>query len=171
METVAQKPLTCTSSERTLYAVFRTVKEMDATAKKLADAMADTQRQIAALQRKANALSAALEEIGLRIEDADPFSLPSDAQYADDRPFVHSSLVAACKRILRDHKGRSLNKSQVEYLAAIGGYPFATEDSKNSVDVTLRRLAESGFCEVEKAREGNKYFCREQESPKDSPAE
>lgn len=158
-QTEAEKHLTCTASYRTLYGVVRTARQVDATAKKLVEKMADLQRQIATLQRQANSISEALEAVGLRVENDDPFSTPADASYADTLPFARTSLVAACKRILADHKRKSLTKSQVEYLAAIGGYPFATDDAKNSVDVTLRRLAEQGFCEVERAHgpTGNQY--------------
>lgn len=132
---------------------------MDVTAKKLVEKMAEIQRQMLQLQRQSNSLTAALEAIGLRPEDDDPFSQPTDARYADSLPFARTSLVAACKRILMDHENKSLTKSQVEYLAAIGGYPFSTDDAKNSVDVTLRRLAEQGFCQVERTRgpAGNQY--------------
>jgi hypothetical protein len=142
---------------------------MDATAKKLIEKMADIQRQIGELRRQSYALSTALEAIGMRVEDDDPFCDPSDAEYAQNRPFAHTTLVAACKRILRDHRGKTLTKTQVEYLAAIGGYQFETDDSKNSVDVTLRRLADVGFCEVDRQKgpEGNKYLFRQEEPPKE----
>jgi len=158
--------LTCTIQYRTLYAVLRTNREMDATAKKLVEKMAEIQTQMAKLQRQSNSLTAALEAIGLRLEDDDPFSQPTDATYAETLPFTRTSLVAACKRILMDHRTKFLTKSQVEYLAAIGGYPFATDDAKNSVDVTLRRLAEQGLCQVERARgpAGNQYCWK---GPKD----
>jgi hypothetical protein len=149
--------LTSTTKGRTLYDVFRTVRQVDATAKKLIEKNADLQRQIADLQRQSNALTAALEAIGMRIADDDPFNQPSDGLYAETRPFSHTSLVAACKRILTDHRDKALTKSHVEYLAAIGGYPFATDDSKNSVDVTLRRLADQGFCTVARSPAGNQY--------------
>ena len=131
---------------------------MDVTAKKLVEKMAEIQRQMLQLQRQSNSLTAALEAIGLRPEDDDPFSsLPTRGMLI--LPFARTSLVAACKRILMDHENKSLTKSQVEYLAAIGGYPFSTDDAKNSVDVTLRRLAEQGFCQVERTRgpAGNQY--------------
>jgi len=151
--------LTCTSIYRTLYAVRRTVLEMDATQKKLVEKMQELQMWIAAYKQQANAISTALESIGMKVEDDGKFDPPHDVFYATDQPFRQGSLVAACKRILRDYDGQSLTKSQVEYLAAIGGFPFSTEDAKNSVDVTLRRLAERGFCEVERTRgpAGNQY--------------
>jgi len=130
---------------------------MDATAKKLTDKMRDLQLSLAAYQREINAITTALEAIGMRVGDDDPFSEPSDTTYANNQPFRHSSLVLACKRILMDHKGKPLTKNQVEYLAAIGAYPFSTEDATNSVDVTLRRLADRGFCEVERSPAGNQY--------------
>jgi hypothetical protein len=132
---------------------------MDATAKKLVEKMRDIQKQIGALQRQSYALSSALEAIGMRIEDDDPFSESSDERYAKETPFAHTSLVETCKKILTDHMGKEMTKNQVEYLAAVGGYRFNAEDSVNSVAVTLQRLAESEFCEVDRQRgpEGNKY--------------
>lgn len=134
---------------------------MDATAKKLVEKMRDIQRQIATLQRQSSALSSALESIGMGVEDDsdDPFSESSDLKYARESPFTDTTLVATCKKILFDHSGKGMNKNQVEYLAAIGGYRFNAEDSVNSVAVTLQRLADAGFCEVERQRgpEGNKY--------------
>lgn len=137
---------------------------MDATARKLTEKMRELQLMIAAYQREANSISRALEAIGMRPEDDDPFCDPSDTLYANDQPFRHNTLVATCKKILMDHKGKNLTKSQVEYLAAIGAYPFATDDAKNSVDVTLRRLADRGFCEVERSPTGNQYrFVRDKD--------
>ncbi len=151
--------LTCTTLYRTLYAVGRTVREMDATQKKLIEKMRDLQMTIAAYQQQATAISTALESIGMTVGDDGRYSPPHDVHYATDQPFRGTSLVAACKRILMDYDGQSLTKTQVEFLAALGGYPFSTEDAKNSVDVTLRRLAERGFCEVERTRgpAGNQY--------------
>jgi hypothetical protein len=135
---------------------------MDATAKKLVEKMASLQKEISSLQIQKNSISTALEAVGLRLEDDDSFCQPSDAMYANARPFERTSLVAACRRILSDHKSKALTKSQVEYLAAIGGYPFATDDAKNSVDVTLRRLAEQGICEVDRNPSGNQYRWKEE---------
>jgi hypothetical protein len=146
---------------------------MDATAKKLVEKMREIQQQIGSLQRRSYALEAALESVGMRIEDDVPWGESSDEKYAKESPFARTTLVATCKTILVDHAGKELTKSQVEYLAAIGGYKFDAEDSKNSVDVTLRRLAEGGFCDVDRQRgpEGNKYLYRAGEAPKDSVAE
>ena len=146
---------------------------MDATAKKLVEKMREIQRQIGSLQRQSYALESTLDAIGMRIEDDVPWEDSWDIKYAKNSPFASTTLVATCKNILVDHAGKELTKSQVEYLAAIGGYKFDAEDSKNSVDVTLRRLAEGGFCDVGRQRgpEGNKYSYRAGEAPKDSVAE
>ena len=146
---------------------------MDATAKKLVEKMRDIQKQLGSLQRQSYALESTLEAIGMRIEDDVPWEDSWDIKYAKDSPFARTTLVATCKQILIDHVGKEMTKSQIEYLAAIGGYQFDAEDSKNSVDVTLRRLAEGGFCDVDKQRgpEGNKYVYRGGDTPKDSVKE
>ena len=159
MQTALEKHLTCTTNARTLSLVNRTIRQMDATAKKLVEKMREIQRQIGSLQRQSYALESTLDAIGMRIEDDVPWEDSWDIKYAKNSPFASTTLVATCKNLLVDHAGKELTKSQVEYLAAIGGYKFDAEDSKNSVDVTLRRLAEGGFCDVGRQRgpEGNKY--------------
>src|ERR1700685_543620 len=151
--------LTCTIQYSTLCDVSRTLAEMDATSKKLIEKLRDLQMTIAAYERQANAIREALESIGMKVEDTGEFDPPHDVFYAKHPPFRHTSLVTACKRILNDFRGQYLSKSQVEYLAAMGAYSFSTEDTTNSVDVTLRRLAEKGYCEVQRSRgpTGNKY--------------
>lgn len=149
--------LTSTSSWRTLYGVVRLVGIMDAAVKKMVDKLRELQAQITCLQRQAESLKTSLDLIGIR--PTTPFVEPWDEKYAASLPFKKSTLVEACKRILTDHEGDYLNKGQVEYLAVIGGYEFSTADRRNSVDVTLRRLAKGGYCEVERmlGPEGNKY--------------
>ena len=167
MKTITKKCLTCTACSRTLYDIVRTALEMDATAKKLIEALATARRQIAALEQQARSISAALEAAGLRASELD-FTLgePRDKTYAETLPFKTISLVNTCKQILYDNQSLPLDKSQIEYLASIGGYPFSTDDSKNSVDVTMRRLAGQGLCEIfpaddlrqPKGRKGNCYM-------------
>lgn len=164
---VAKNRLTCTRHYRTLYATVKTALGMDATAKKLIEALATARRQIAALEQQAKSISAALEAAGLRASELDiTLGDPRDKTYAETLPFKTMSLVNTCKQILYDNQTLPLDKSQIEYLASIGGYPFSTDDSKNSVDVTMRRLAGQGLCEIfpaddlrqPKGRKGNCYM-------------
>jgi hypothetical protein len=147
----AKKRLTCTNNARILYEVLRRVLVVDATAKKLSDKLATLQREIKTLQRQARSIQEALELAGVRPTDIDPIEEGTDWRYADEMPFMNLSLVDTCKRILMDHAGVGLTKSQVEYLAATGGYGFlGTANPKNSVEITLRRLSTAGFCQVDK---------------------
>jgi hypothetical protein len=77
-----------------------------------------------------------------------------------DRPFEDMTLVDACRKILADFPGTALTKSQVEDYALQGGYKFTTQDTKNSVSGTLRRLAAEGVCQVTRVKgpHGNKYY-------------
>jgi hypothetical protein len=134
---------------------------MDVAIKRIAEKYAEIQRQIRVLTREAESIKQTMALIGYRPEylsevfaDSDP---SQDEQYAEKLPFKHTTLVKACKQILVDHKFQWLTKNQVEYLASMGGYEFSTDNPKNSVDVTLRRLASHGFCEVENNLQGNKY--------------
>jgi hypothetical protein len=78
----------------------------------------------------------------------------------------------------KNHPADYLTKTQVEYLAKRGGYKFSTADSKNSVAVTLRRLATEGKIEAQRIRgaAGNKYRQKQQKretvqtTPKQPPA-
>ena len=82
-----------------------------------------------------------------------------EAQYARLLPFRNTSLKDACLTVLRDAKPEPLTMSQVEYLVLRGGYNFTTEDTKNSVAITLQRLAGEGLIDAERIRgtRGNKY--------------
>ena len=160
---MARNRLTCTTLSRTLYELGRTLLQMDATARTLVAQLVATRRQIAMLNQRANSYTMALEAAGFRSKDLDNVWAsvpPRDQDYAEQQPFKTKSLVDTCKQILEENGPRPFNKSQIEYLAAIGGYPFSTDDSKNSIDVTMRRLARQGFCEIirDGGRNGNRYM-------------
>ena len=135
---------------------------MDATAKRMVNMLMDMEREIARLKCAAQPVREILESLGLRSSRFDSFMLDEthDAKYARELPFAKMTLVDACKQILTDLSSFPLSKSQIEYLATMGGYAFATEDSKNSVDVTMRRLAKDGFCEIHR-RDGSteNWYC------------
>lgn len=137
------------------------LNRMDATTKKLVKRNAEVHRAIAELQREADSMKVVLESIGLRSKDFDsPWGgSPREAEYAEKQTFARMTLVDACKRILTDFPHACFTKNEIEYLAAMGGYPFSTEDATNSVDVTMRRLAKDGLCEVHRRKgpAGNIY--------------
>jgi hypothetical protein len=167
--------LTCTIKTRTLYAVFRKLIALDATTKKLLGKLLEFEQQIKdierqaeseikELQHQADSIKASLRLVGIkpesRWEDDE-----AETEYALKQPFANLSLVDTCKRILDDFPDYLLTKSEVEYLAGRGGYKFSAKDSANSVDVTLRRLAQDGLCYVQKSRgpKGNTYSCQRPE--------
>jgi hypothetical protein len=71
-----------------------------------------------------------------------------ETEYALRKPFRQMSLTDACLKVLKDHSDEWLDKNQVEYMVARGGYEFKAEHATNSVHVTLRRLVHEGFCEA-----------------------
>lgn len=148
----SRKHLTSTSKARTVYEVAKLVLLMDATTKKMIDKLSKLRMQINDLMREAHSIQRTLELIGIKPEEVDdaPFGADWDERYSQSLPFMRTTLVEACRRILVDNRGRHLTKSQVEYLASMGGYRFSADDPTNSVEVTLRRLAADGFCQVER---------------------
>jgi hypothetical protein len=83
----------------------------------------------------------------------------NERHYADEQPFYKMPLKDACLKILNDAPGDWFSKSQVEYMLARGGYESDAKDPSNSVDVTLRNLAEAGLCEAirQRGNVGNRY--------------
>jgi hypothetical protein len=158
MKAITKKRLTCTTYARTLYEVIKT---MDASSRQLIETLADLRRKIADFERQADGIKTALETLGYRQPLLDlAWGDALDVKYAKEQPFTHCSLVDACLKIFAAQRITDyLTKSQVEYLAVVGGFPFSTKNRKNSVDVTLRRLAEQEALEVERVggHIGNRY--------------
>ncbi len=133
---------------------------MDATHRRIVDTLIKLQQEIMQLNRKANAIKETLQIIDLRPNYEDEIFQTKDEEYAEEQPFASLTLVETCRRVLIDHEGKSLTKSQVEYLASMGGYKFSAEDPRNSVSITLQRLADDGFCLVDAKMgpKGNSYM-------------
>ena|SRR6185312_5265483 len=149
---VTNLSLTSTRYARTLYHVVRELSRMDATAQRLLNHLVEIERQIRELQSQARSLKTSLEVAGIRPEWIKEQSLgEEDDEYAEKQPFENLTLVETCKRILADF-GDPLSKNDFEYLAARGGYQFSTKDKANSVSITLRRLADKGYCRVVKGK-------------------
>lgn len=157
----AKKRLTSTNGNRTIALSLEASQAVDATTQKLLARLQELEREKWRLSRDINAIQTALRLAGVRPDgDGDRTKVEHhETDYVVKQPFAEITLVDACKKILRDYRGHWLTKSQLEYLVVRGGYKFSTDDSKNSVDVTMRRLAAEGFCEAERVRgsRGNKY--------------
>jgi len=157
-QTREENSLTCKTDHLTMCAVAKALAKMDETIKRIVDRYHEIQRDIRMLQREAQSLRDTLGSIGYK---PDYFPVldgkDQDEIYARDRPFLESTLVNACRKVLQDNAGGWLTKAQTEYLVSMGGYRFSTKDRKNSVDMTLRRLVSKGLCEVKTDPQGNLY--------------
>jgi hypothetical protein len=124
--------------------IVHSYKKMDGTTKKLIEAIEDLDRKMSTLRRDRDAAYTALALAGIRPRVQGPLQIPSrlESDYRGHRPFAEMSLSRACLKVLKDHKGDWLTKSNVEYLVVRGGYKFDTDNPANSVGITLSRLAD-----------------------------
>ena len=144
--------------------------DVDQTAERLLKRLEEVELALMKLRREKDAITTALAVAGVRIPanpDAQQFLTQQESEYVARKPFYRMALTDTCLKVLEDHARNHtgyLTKTQVEYLAKRGGYRFSTADSKNSVAVTLRRLASEGKIEAQHARgaAGNKYRQKEQ---------
>lgn len=132
---------------------------MDPSAKKLVDEYERLRRQRVRIDRTMDGIRTSLTIMGIRVDDGVGFMDRLESKYADQKPFREASLGQACLKVLADHEGFRLDKGQVEFLLTLGGYPFEAKDPTNSVEVTLRKLAADGKCEVDRQGGplGNRY--------------
>jgi len=149
---------------------------VDATAKSLLRQLQELEREDWRIREKMKAIHTALGLAGIKPEVGQVSwgQDPREIEYAVREPFAETTLIEACEQVLKDYADQWLTKSNVEYLITRGGYKSSAKDAKNSVDVTLRRLAEDGKCDVKRVRgaKGNRYrwisrFPREK--PDDKP--
>jgi len=140
---------------------------VDATTKRLLARLDEIDEERRKLRAERDAITTALSVAGVRPSRASQrMYTHEESEYSLEQPFTNMSLTDACLKVLKDHPSEWLSKVQVEYLVARGGFPFATEDPLNSVNVTLRRLAADGLCDVHKGKgtRGSKYkFLRNRE--------
>lgn len=131
--------------------------QVDATTKTLLAKLRELERQKWAIGRDIDAINRTLAFAGVKPETG--ASRTQEVQYVVNQPFAKMLLTEACLTVLRDCAPQWLSVAEVEFLIARGGYAFATADAKNSVSVSLRRLAEQSKCEVERVRgsHGNRY--------------
>ena len=166
----AELPLTCTATRRKLYVTSEDGGKVEVSLKKLLDRRDVLRRQKVSIDFELRQIDKALEIIDpMGYSDRMPWKDNAAAKsmeelYLRAKPLEDLSLGESCLRILGDFRFE-MNKGQVEYLASIGGYPFKTQDPVNSIDVTLRRLASDGRCEVRKGgAEGNLYSIKTEDS-------
>jgi len=164
-----KKVLLCSYASGTLN--VQEHDSLDATSKKLVDRQNEIDRLMASLRAERNAITTALSIAGIRPPVAHKTIYNTqENEYWREQPFKSMSLTDSCLKVLRDSAEHEdiaqqwLNKNEVEYLVTRGGFVFKTEDPTNSVNVSLRRLAEDGYCEAHggKGSRGIRYhFVRE----------
>jgi len=152
-----KKDLICTRTTGTVVHVRTLDYEMDATVKKLLKRRSELEMQRMRVSIDISTIDRALMMAGIRLSPE--ITRGMESEYRNKHPFRDMSLTDACLKVLRDHEGDALTKAQVEYHIAVGGYVSSAKDRRNSVGITLRRLAESGLCAVQRAKgaHGNIY--------------
>jgi hypothetical protein len=155
-----KKDLTMTDSIRTL--VNEEQKPVDASVKKLLAELRSAEDDRWRAQVRISNIRAALKIIGVTPQGVVSTGLhgdPKEEEYARRQPFKELTLAETCERILNDYRPNWLTRSQVEYLATRGGYNFSTKNVGNSVDITLRRMADTARIEAERVRgsRGSRY--------------
>jgi hypothetical protein len=132
---------------------------VDETVKTLISTLAALESEIATRQRDIEAIKRALAIVGVKPDSWTGENPRAEKQYVRSQPFAAMSLSDACLKILQDQPGEWFSKKQVEYLLERGGYESSAKDPTNSVEVTLRHIADSGRCSVNRQRgsAGNRY--------------
>jgi hypothetical protein len=146
--------------------------KVDATARRLIERLKELSEQRGSLNREERSILTALAIAGVRPQGILGKEWPGELEstYSSKAQFANKSLREACEIILKDHlknhridpalhKTQWLSKAEIEYLIVRGGYQFATSNSKNSVGITLQRMAEEKLIEVQRVRgqQGNRY--------------
>jgi hypothetical protein len=150
--------LTCINSISTVVRESGT-RDMDATARKLVQRMAELEHERGRIDREIHSLRTALGVAGIKpgkIRSAMGFH---EAAYVSKQPFAAMTLPQCCETILKDHRTDWLSKGEIEYLIVRGGYKFNTKASRGSVGIALQRMARDGQCDAERMRgiNGNRY--------------
>jgi hypothetical protein len=146
--------------------------KVDATARRLIERLKELSEQRGNLNREERSILTALAVAGVRPQGVLGKEWPGDLEntYTREAQFADKSLREACEIILKDqlknhrqsptlHRSQWLSKAEIEYLIVRGGYKFATSNSRNSVGITLQRMAEETLIEVQRVRgqQGNRY--------------
>jgi len=143
--------------------------ELDATTRKLVQRMQELELQRSSIDRELRALMTALSVVGIKPKHSigntqlggmfNEMPTQQEGAYISKQLFADKSLKECCETVLREHSDKWLSKAEIEYLIVRGGYAFSTDNSKNSVGITLRRMAQEGLCDAQRARgaSGNRY--------------
>jgi hypothetical protein len=153
-----KKQLTSTSSSEILVQCSYEGEDLDTSVKKLLEKRRELELERVRVDRKIRSIDTALNLIGVK-PDKHTRSAGCEVRYQGENPFKTMPLKQACEKVLEDNAGEWLTKTQVEYLLHCGGYESSAKDSTNSVEVTLRRLAQEDFCDVKRSKgaKGNRY--------------
>ncbi|MBS1857082.1 MAG: hypothetical protein JST11_17055 [Acidobacteria bacterium] len=130
---------------------------MEDAVRKLITRKMALRRQRRQIDREEAAIDTALGVIGFdpkrqAMRDGFMEQAQLEDKYEESRVFKDMTLADACLQIVNDYRPRAVDKNDVEYCLTIGGYPFTTDDPTNSTEITLRKLAADGKCEVEKGK-------------------
>ena len=158
---IGNNRLTITNGYRTIVRVEKEPRKVDATTKTLIRQLRELESENWRTREKIRSIHTALKLAGVKPDVSTLLGGqdPHESEYFVKEPFAQTTLTEACEQVLKDYGDIWLKKSQVEYLINRGGYKSSAKDAKNSVDVTLRRLAADGKCDVKRVRgsRGNTY--------------
>jgi hypothetical protein len=133
---------------------------LDETAARLISVLRELERERWRIGGKIEAIKSALRLAGVPLPAHEAvFRNKTEFEYTTQQPFANMSLTDACERVVKDHTPEWLSKNQVTELVEMGGCKSDAQATKNSVEVTLRRLASRGRIEIAKGkgRYGNRY--------------
>lgn len=158
---IGKNRLTSTNEYRTVVDATEEPRRVDATTKNLLRQLRELESENWRTREKIRSIHTALKLAGVKPDVSTLLGGQDrhESDYAVREPFAETTLIQACEQVLKDYGDNWLTKSQVEYLITRGGYKSSAKDAKNSVDVTLRRLAGDGKCDVKRVRgsRGNTY--------------
>jgi hypothetical protein len=153
------KSLTCINSIGKLIHGTGTTRDVDATARKLVQRMAELEHERGRLDREIHSIRTALSVAGIKPGKSKSGAGFHETTYVSKQPFADMTLTQCCERILKDHRTDWLSKGEIQYLIVRGGYKFSTQAPRGSVGITLQRMSRDGACDAQRMRgvNGNRY--------------
>ncbi len=163
---LSKKSLTVTYLIRTIKDGIRNGENVDESLKAIVEKLMDLEAERDRINDDILTIRRTLSLAGIDSPLRRMGDFQTERGYKKSRPFAGMALKDACLRVLIDGLGEWFTKSQVEYMLSLGGYESDAKDPSNSVDITLRKLAELDACEVIRQRGvlGNKYRVPKKES-------